>query len=370
MRGPKPCPFAIFDAKGVTQTFDPLYPNQSIPTYSATNNSAWNGLNADGIQLPNVDGTASNGALSCSAALPLTLSNDLIPSLTTVTIGTVNQFNPVLKQVYIRPIHAWAPHYEEDLSFQACAPQASPTHDPPLHFSKDLTTGNVAWCAEDYPSQNDNVPALDVLYNQSAPASSSNTYIGHVAPFTSHIVKNSLSADCTATVPSSIPSVTVAGNVYPAKSGGNPSPYPNSACVNPNSTPSGVAYHPADALVDTKNTYSLLPPYTQTPINVCSNQTCDRTAIATGGPGWTQFPLRARATHVEQAIAADSTYGCVMTYDGGGPKTGKATPSGGCCGPNVLLQTGLAIPGAQNAPALQNTTAHLEPDMPCLIPAY
>lgn len=361
MRGPKPCPFALFDSKGVTGVYDAAYTNTNSnrPTYASTNNPSWNGTNVDGIMFPNTD-----SANSCSTALPLVQSNILNPDLATISIGTVNVGNPVLQKIYIRPTHSWAPHYEEDLSFQACAPQSSPVHDPPLHFSKDLTTGNIAWCAEVYPSQNDNVPALDQLNNPTMPLGASNIYIGHVAPFTSHVAKNSASANCTPTIPSSIPAAVSGSLRYP-------NPDSGASCTAPNSNPAGVAYHPADMQVDTKNTYAFPPtnPVVATPTNVCANNTCDRTAIISGGAGWQQFPLLATAMQVEQAIASDTTYGCVMTYDGGGPKTGKLTPSAGCCGANVTLQSGFT--GANGlTPGLLNTTAHLEPDAPCLIPGY
>lgn len=310
-------------------------------------------------------------------AVPLVLKDPLNPNLPVIAIGTVNQRNPVMQNIYVRPINAWAPHYEEDLSFQACAPQASPNNDPPLHFAKDPTTGNVSWCAEVYPSQNDNVPSLDQLNNPNAPMSATNTYIGHVRPFTSHIAKNSASADCQATVPASIPQPAPNGaQYYPlvsAAAQSNPA-----ACADANSStiPQGVARHPADAIVDYKTHW---PPgagpwkgVQATPLPMCANNTCDRTAIMSGGGGWTQFPLIATAPQVEQAISSDSTYGCVMTYDSGGPKTGKLTPSAGCCGASVYLTTGPIPAPTVNASSISqlNTTAHLEPDVPCLTPSY
>jgi hypothetical protein len=365
MRGPKPCPFALFDSKGVLGYTDPAYPNQKLPIYGATNNPGWNGTNVDGIQLPNTDSLNS-----CSAAVPLVKTDPFDPDLNVVSIGTVNFNNPVLPNVYIRPVHSWAPHYEEDVSFQACAPQSTPVHDPPLHFAKDSTTGNVSYCAEVYPSQNDHVTSLDQLYDPNLPLSGTNPYIGHVRPFTSHVTKNSLSADCTATIPATIPVPTGGGQLrYPAATTGT-------ACT-PTAVPAGIARHPTDALVDTKNCFNpdgsaCTPTSTE---NVCADKTCDRTAIISGGIGWQQFPLLATAPQVEQAISSDTTYGCVLTYDGGGPKTGKATPIGGCCGANVKMNTGFvpssgSNPSGTTTPGLTNRNAHLEPDAPCLIPKY
>jgi hypothetical protein len=367
MRGPKPCPFALFDSKGVLGYSDPLYSlsnNGYLPVYGSTNNAAWNGTNVDGIEFPNFD-SGSFSSMSCSAAIPLVQTDPLNPDLTMISLGTVNKNNPLLKRLFVRPIHSWAPHYEEDLDFQACAPQSSPVHDPPLHFAKDFTTGNVSWCAEVYPSQNDHVAALDRVHDPSQPLSSSNPYVGHVRPYTSHIAKNSASGDCHATIPTTIPT----GSLYPAATGAS-CPLPGSS-----SSPSALARHPADALVDTKNVYpgvGVQPPLTPAQVtNVCANNTCDRTAIITGGLAWQQFPLLASAPQVEQAIGSDTTYGCVLTYDGGGTKTGKTTPKQGCCGPNVQLYSGpRPAAGASADPTLLNTNAHLEPDAPCLMPQY
>jgi hypothetical protein len=69
-------------------------------------------------------------------------------SLTTVSLTTL------ASKKYVRPGKSWAPHYEEDTGFQACAPQSNPLRDPPLHFA--YNGNNMAWCAEVYPSQNDN----------------------------------------------------------------------------------------------------------------------------------------------------------------------------------------------------------------------
>ncbi|MGK5083689.1 hypothetical protein WDW37_10330 [Bdellovibrionota bacterium FG-1] len=350
MRGPKPCPFALFDKLGVTGQADPLYGKYQnvLPGYNATSSILWNGTNVDGTQFPNTD-----SAMSCSMALPLVKSDPFNFSLNTISLGTVNANNPTLPRLYVRPITAWAPHYEEDLDFQACAPQAQPLRDPPLHFAKDPTTGNVAWCAESYPSQNDNVPNLDKVTDPASVLSANNPYIGHVQPFTSHAVKNSASAACLATIPASIPSNDKNGNLrYPAAS--------VALCPVPPAIPApsnGVARHPTDLVVDSYKDAA------NAEINTCSNKTCDRTAIPTGGQIWASFPLLAQAYQTENAISSDTTYGCVVTWDGGGPKTGKKTPQEGCCGANVQMRTGL-----DSAPYPYNLNAHLEPDTACLTP--
>lgn len=137
MLGPKPCPYAFFDAPNVTGT--------GIG-YHGTNDSNWDNKNVDNIFFPYQDtGPASTG--TCAAMLP---QND--PTLTKVSITTLSS------KLYVRPITSWSPHYEEDTGFQACAPQSNPLRDPPLHFA--YNGSNMAWCAEVYPSQNDNSTKL------------------------------------------------------------------------------------------------------------------------------------------------------------------------------------------------------------------
>jgi hypothetical protein len=155
MLGPKPCPFAYYDNSNVT--------NLGVGYYG-TNRSNWTGANVDNIFFPYQD-TGTGYAGTCSAVLPVTN-----PSLNKVSLSTLKA------KRYVRPINAWSPHYEEDTGFQACAPQANPLRDPPLHFAVN-TRGNVAWCAEVYPSQNDNYAKLG------SPAG--------VKLYTSHTVKNS-----------------------------------------------------------------------------------------------------------------------------------------------------------------------------------
>jgi hypothetical protein len=258
-----------------------------------------------------------------------------------LSLGTVHASNPVLKRLYIRPTRAWAPHYEEDTDFQACAPQASPSVDPPLHFSKDPTTGNVSWCAESYPSQNDNVGDLDRR------SSLTGNYPGLVIPYTSHVVKNSSSATCTATPLTSIANL---GTAYPSVPAGASCPAAGGA-----SSSASAANHPPSLIIDVNGAN-----------NVCADHTCDRTVLYRQDLSWTRFPLLARPSQVESAISADSTYNCTLTYDNGGLKTGKSTPAQGCCGLNTNVWSGFT-----NLPAVrQSTSAHLEPDVPCLVPTY
>src|SRR5581483_5663293 len=66
MLGPKPCPFALFDKKGVTGATNST--GGVLAQYAATNNPNWNNTNVDNIQFPNLD---SKSPLSCSAVLPV-----------------------------------------------------------------------------------------------------------------------------------------------------------------------------------------------------------------------------------------------------------------------------------------------------------
>ncbi|MEK6706916.1 MAG: hypothetical protein AABZ06_14120 [Bdellovibrionota bacterium] len=331
MRGPKPCPFAFFDHKAVMGLTDPLYPN-GLPSYGSTNDANWNGKNIDGIQLPNTD-----LANSCSAVLPILNTDRSIYSL-----ATVHMRNPKYKQVYIRPVRAWAPHYVEDTDFQACAPQATPLRDPPMHFARDENTGNVGWCAESYPTQNDNVPSLDWR------PGTNDDYGGKVAPFTSHAVKNSASAECSYTLPSSIPTKYPSANVLSCPG--------ESTNPNPSGINKALARHPDDYIID-----RYLNPQNGKYTFICSNKTCDRTVVA-AGVTWPKFPLLAKANNVEEALKLDTTYGCIITFDNNNTKAGKASPKQGCCGTNVNVWSGIT----SNTPS----AAHLEPDAQCLTPEY
>lgn len=141
MRGPKPCPFAWYDWKGVTS---------SPATYVSTNNTGWDRVNPDGIQFPNTDRyTPGIGYSSCSSVLPV-----VTPDRSMVSLATLHASNPVFQMRYVRPGNAWAPTYLEDTSFEACAPDSVPHRDAPIHIAKNSTTGNFAWCAEAYPNYN------------------------------------------------------------------------------------------------------------------------------------------------------------------------------------------------------------------------
>lgn len=339
MRGPKPCPYSYFDNKKVLDPNNAAY----FGSYASTYDSRWTGTNVDGIQFPNTDSLNS-----CSAALPLVADDR-----TNVTITTVNAKNLTpdstgkrfLQRVYIRPTQAFFPHYEEDTDFQACAPLSNSFRDPPLHFSKNLTTGNVAWCAEAYPSQNNNVSRIDPHTN---PQDLSSAYTGSVRPFTSHVVKNSASAPCSPT-PVAIPTSATVPNIYPL---------------------TGLARHLATDIIDQDKNGN----------NLASSQTCDRTVVnPLNGVSWPRFPLLSPAAAppgspanqfqgIEEALSsnADTSYQCTVTFDGtNGAKTGKYSPSQGCCGVNTQVWTGLAPAAPNNA-----RNAHLEPDAACLVPGY
>jgi len=310
MAGPKPCPFAYYDRTGVaTGITDANYtqtPNNQVPGYLATNNTNWTGKNIDGIQLPNKD-----SANSCSAVVGVLGSGN-----TVMSFATVNALNPQYKSIFIRPVTAWSPHYIEDTSFQACAPQPSTLEDAPLHFARDTSSGNVGWCAEVYPSQNPFISDIDYKF------SGSSNYIGDVTPYTSHVSKNSASATCTADVPP-LPSGYTAGNAT--------------------------------------HTGNITYPGASSSINAA--QTCDRTVTSTT-VNWGRFPLLAPPQDVENTITGDiSSYGCLITWDNNGAKSGKSSPSTGCCTlANVKVGTGT---GSGTA-----STAHLEPDVQCQTPTY
>jgi hypothetical protein len=310
MLGPKPCPFAFFDQKGVT----------GQKGYYGTNNTNWASTNIDGIEFPNIDGVATDGSQSCSTSFPILSSDKTRFGITTINKNISSASAPNGHQhVYVRPTQPFAPHYEEDTDFKACAPQASPFQDAPLHFARDPQTGNVGWCAEAYPTQNNNVGNID------------STLAGNFAPFTSHVSWNTTSNTCVAT-PLTIP----AG--YPAAGAA-----------------AGYARHNGATNWET---------YLAPSLNANASQTCDRTVMSTGLT-FARFPLLAPAQDVENAISSDYSYMCYVTYDAGGGKTNKQTPSDGCCNKaHVKVTTGSI--GVSSVAGV----AHLGPDSSCLTPNY
>ncbi len=344
MAGPKPCPFSYFDRMSVTQQGGlPSGNAQSTNInsgnfaigYNATNNPVWSGTNVDGTEFPNLDGTDHLGAPSCSAALPFLFSNNGVATFTFQTINLNNTAPGSRNHQYIRPVQAFTPYYVEDTNFLACAPQASPLQDPPLHFAIDPLTQQQAWCAEVYPTQNNNLASLDPPFPY---PSTTPTPKGLISPFTSHTIKNVHNGgSCHAT------SITVP-NLYP---------------------PAGSAKAPGrhSTLTTWDSTFN-------------ASQTCDRTVLNTstssqlyGISANPRMPLLARAWEVEAALTdpnlnrATSTqpFQCKLTYDPTGLKT---YPSGGCCATGVL-----AMPATPTTIGNWNG-AHLEPTVPCGSPNY
>lgn len=319
MRGPKPCPFAFYDQKGITNS-------TSVPSYLGSSSLEWNGKNIDGIEFPNEDSLKNK---SCSATVPVPVYDpDLgtflywgmrtINKNLTTTSGTASPYS----HLFVRPVTPFTPRYEEDMTFKACAPQASPLIDPPLHFvkykaqKKDGTTltdsggqtvYNHAWCAESYPSQTD---ALNSLF------AGMNSTRSFIRPFTSHRVKNSASAACTFSELRNIPTST-------------PSPYPTD----------GLAYHVGAWDGGT------------------ASQTCDRTVVSTSASK-SGYPMLAAAAEVETSLKFDSSYRCTVTYDNGGLKSLVREPKDGCCLAGTINYVGLV------------DAAHLEPDVSCAAPNY
>ncbi|MEO7161305.1 MAG: hypothetical protein ABI041_00150 [Bdellovibrionia bacterium] len=371
MMGPKPCPFAFFDKKNVTADKvgglgpDATYLKTPLG-YRGTNDPRWKtgdgtinwtqqwsrvglpgdvdnngGTNIDGIEFPNFDANDDIKGRSCSATMPF-LSADG----SHFYMATVNKYRTEAKfqHLYIRPFKPFTPHYEEDTTFLACAPQANPFKEAPLHFMPSPTsTGgtNYSWCAESYPTQNSNITSLDPAVtpiapsNPTTPAADPNIggHVALVSPFTSHIstLNGSVSSiggtACSATT-ITFPSVST--YAYPAAG-----------------TDWAYARH------DAGTTWGALP-------GGKASLTCDRTVTTSSDITWTQFPLLAPTADVERALASDSSYNCTVTYDNAtGKAAARQTPAGGCC----MLKS---------APATKIVGAtHLEPTQTtCLPPTY
>ncbi len=306
MLGPKPCPFAYYDRTAVTGSTG----------YKSSTSALWAGKNVDGLTFPNVDGIDLFGNPSCSATIPI-----VSPDHTAMGVTTINKYNTHgYSSLPIRASQPFLPHYEEDINFVACAPQALPLIDAPLHFSRDTISadarqGNVAWCAEYYPTQNPNVPSIDPTPSIGTP---------NIAPFTSHVSKNTAAGQCSAST------LTVTGTGYSYAA-------------------TGIAYHPSATTWEN---------------GMSAATTCDRT-VSLSNTTWTRFPLLARSADIESAIQNDYSYQCVVTYDGNSGKAMSVTPSDGCCNANAVF-----IPTVSATSVAVPTAAHLEPGTACGIPNY
>ena len=362
MLGPKPCPFAYFDHSNVIGGIPGAVINSNIPTtlpyknkytypgYRGTNDSNWGGRNIDGTQFPNLDqfqsvnpSFASYG--SCSAILPFFNSG-----INGMSLATVNQAlrplsanestaffssQPQFPQhVYIRPVQPFLPHYTEDVTFSACAPQATPMTDPPLHFVK-TPSGNTAWCAEYYPTEN---PYLGNS-NGINPANVASVPIGAVANYTSHLKKNSISQSCVA-----VPLVLGSGG------------YNYTSTTQPlwANHPSGVSFESGLA-----------------------SATCDRTVsqAINSLTSASNFPLLASESDIEDltwGIASDSTYSCTMTFDNasaasGASRVGTSGPTSGCCATGVVTLSSTGTAAHLETTGGNPTQASANP---CGIPSY
>jgi hypothetical protein len=257
---------------------------------------------------------------------------------------------------------SWAPHWQEDLSFQACAPMSSEFQDAPLHFAKG-TDGNVRWCSENYPTQADMVDKMDRVGQ-----GSQSTLPGQAINFTSHVVKKTVSPVCTATIPN-LPTG------YPAAAGG-------AACaasvhhnrdITTGADLVGVARHDSSAALIVDN-------YNGT--NYCSHLTCDRTGIIDLPGGVPTPPLLAPPAEVTKYLIEDPNMSCLVTWDNNQGKAGKKSPTGGCCHSDVMdptdpnyMKTGAAgdtttgiLGDVRNGYQLNG--AHLEPGVFCQAPQY
>ncbi|CAM6053608.1 unnamed protein product [Sphagnum tenellum] len=393
MLGPKPCPFAFFDSQNVTEAFIPTTADYPLG-YRATNDNRWKtgdgtinwtqswtkgvgptaifdnngGTNIDGIEFPNFDSSQS-----CSAIIPFLSADSSKIYFSTVNkyrnsvaASTLSGLTSVAKynHLFIRPYKPFAPHYEEDTNFIACAPSSNPRIiDPPLHLMP-AGNGRYSWCAESYPTQNTNIAQLDPPTPAPAatPAIIPTIPSGLVAPYTSHL----------STLNGSAPPATI---LTPCAATLIPSPAPTSYTYPIATAHSGYAVHSATTVLTASTSVAYLTSGSTTysavtPASGTANQTCDRTVTpppTNSSVTWAKFPLLAPAADVENALQSDSSYNCSITFDNSAGKAATSppqTPSGGCC----LLQS-VSTPSAKtNAKSLGT---HVEPSQGiCLPPAY
>ncbi|MCC7443097.1 MAG: hypothetical protein IT285_15800 [Bdellovibrionales bacterium] len=398
MLGPKPCPFAYFDHSGVTARYssnaigvNPYNLNfpvrrlndmagaWNIPGWVSTNDPLWDNKSVDGVIFPNKDwdGTqvaAINDPLepdaakrsnqinvgpSCGTAFPrvmydpdgsvslLKLSTSHTSADSSIRVNLGGGISVNLQAVHVRPTNSWHPTYREDTEFQACVPLSTPFKDPPLHFAKD-PAGNISWCAASYPTQLDSLERIDKRKG----AGPEDIPLGYVRTYTSPHIKN-INAAFTPQ-----PSVGT-GAFGPATLVNSPAV----SCVGSGLTSTGSNDFAAHANGETENEVNEYDPGFPT----ASDTTCDRTVIVTEDLP-TPMPLQAHPRFIENALFADSSYNCAVTFDKNGVKsTNKESPSHGCCGRDAVnnelftvpLRTGAPLPAATTPDRAQ--TAHLEP---------
>jgi len=374
-KGPLPCPFAYYDHSGVLELEDhtgSIITNYAggKPGYVASSSTLWDGKNVDGTHFPNVDDASAN---SCATTFPIVTDTSIGDTILFATSHESNEGHVILDggitinldKVYVRPVKKWSPHYEEDTDFYACAPESDDFVDAPLHFAKN-EDGNIAWCAESSPTQTDFVEDLDKKQN----ATLGDTAPGNFVPFTSHAVKNSSSANCTATVPE-----------LPA---GYPSSISGDTCstdaqsqyawgAGNNVVFEDAASHESDLIIDFNTADGGAD-------NICANNSCDRTVINTTDGSWKKHPLLAPAHEMEEVLRTDKSFVCGITYDSEGNKVGQS-PSDGCCSSDVVfLESGVEAltdvkeiigpDGVSVILTVKDKTAHLEPDVRCTAPSY
>jgi hypothetical protein len=176
-----------------------------------------------------------------------------------------------------------------------------------MHFAK-LTANSSAltWCAEVYPSQNDNVSSLDP------------NVTGLIAPYTSHAPQGT-GVGCSLQLANhGITSLPVG---YPA---------------------AGLANHTG-----------------------AGANTCDRTVFnPAGGLSFKNFPLMAPATDVENMLETDSSYGCTISFYNGNTAT-QNSPTQGCCGTNVSV-----VPGNSGSSTAHLEPPLAPAKTNCLVPEY
>jgi hypothetical protein len=324
MLGPKPCPFAFFDKKGVTEagslivapsgadipykyngpipeTYKRFVLSDHVPAYVGTNNARWNGKNVDGTHFPNVDNLHEN---SCSTTMSI---RDPLTDQWSVTTLNRGNLNPIYNQnVYVRPIDAWLPKYLEDTSFVACAPESSVKRDPPLHLYTNTTTLNTAYCSEVYPTQNPYISLLE-------PGSAYGTY-HEVKPYTSHSASTCSTIDYDSLLPA---------------------PYLTNA-------PAGKARKSQK-----------------------TNELCERTIVSQSP--LPPMPLLAPEEDVRDALANDSQFECRVTYDDTGTKKDLKSPQR-CC-QNITDYNTNTTPTGTTGKHLEHGNTATSPTS-CLIPIY
>ncbi len=370
--GPKPCNYSWFDHEGIVNRngtydfhskFNPGALRYATPGYVATTkfyrsdagSNAWRpelSVNPDGMVFPNEDLNKSTGGfsqLSCSATLPKVVYN--MGQITAMQLLTTNKSRGSslnlgaltfkLDEIHLQPVDPWSPNYIEDTSFQACAPVSDPYLEPPLHFYKDANE-NYAWCTKPYPTQNPYWSKLNAKRVMDSNNSDLASVLVHYSPATGAAVPGATGAQVPGFTSHLVDAAHTGLDHY-------------NSCTGTGERPVCKMTTGTDGTSDPCVTFLSYP-------RLLKPNTCDRTVVYDPSQDYTEFPLQASDTDIEDMLKGDllksKSFACTYSVSPDATKVGKKFPSSGCCG----MISGTALLGSIQTTGVVGK-GHLEPQI-------